>query len=245
MKKQTTLKTILILSVLAMMTACGQAKNDSGSDFSSRTNSTVTPTATSAATINCNQKSQNGVTAKLKIYTDTAGSVRNDYMNVMLTQVPAEFATGSYFEFFRWQATSATQKYLDPTPMQARFETLDGRILTNFSSVIYWAQVSQLAANSGMSDPNVFLKNVRLVVDVRDPQAQYDVLKVAMYNKSNVATVDMDMLMPSFAASPKDYANDNGAVRSSALQALHPFASLIGSANTATQYQGMAASYCF
>ena len=142
MKNQTTLKTILILSVLAMMTACGQAKNDGASDYSSRTDSTLTPTTASVATLKCNEKTQSGLSAKLKIYTDTAGATRNDYMNVMITQIPADFAQGSYLEFFRWQATSYSQKYLDPTPAQARFETLDGRILTNFSPVIYWAQVS-------------------------------------------------------------------------------------------------------
>ena len=245
MQNQNTLKTILILTMLAMMTACGQVKNDDSSDFASRTDATLPPTATAVPNIHCNQRSLKGLTAKLKVYTDAAGIIRNDYMNVMLTQIPADFASGSYVEFFRWQATSATQKYLDPTPTQARFETLDGRILTNFSPVIYWGQVSQIATNAGMSDPNVFLKNVRLVVDIRDPQAQYDVLKVAFYNSSNVATIDMDVLMPSFAASPTDYAKDASATRSPSLTALHPFAAYSASGYATAQFQSMAASYCF
>ncbi len=243
MKAQITLKATLLLITSAMLTACGAQKTDTSSSFASR--SPVTTTASNSALLYCNQKSQDGITAKVMVYTDSANQIRNDYMKVKFTQMPVSFGTGDYIQFFRWQANTSNQVYMDPTPIQARFETLDGTVLTNFSSVIYWGQVSNIAASSGITDVNTFFQNVRLVVDTRDPQANFDVLKIAMYNSSNTNTVNMDILMPAFSASPIDYATEGGAARASTLQALHPFAGMIGQTWTAAQYQSMGSSYCF
>lgn len=246
---QNTLKVALLMTVLVMLTACGAQKVDQGYDFSSRlpdggggggNNNTA-----NNYVLRCNEKSQNGITAKMKIFTDSAHQIRNDLMKVKITQIPASFASGDYLQFFRWQANTANQVYLDPTPVQARFETLDGKVLTNFSPVIQWSQVSSIASASGMSDPATFLKYVQLVVDIRDPQAQFDVLKIAFYNSSNTATVNMDMLMPSFFANPSDYAFEGGAARSTSLQALHPFASKINQSWTSEQFVSMGNSFCF
>jgi len=241
---QTTLKVALLLTVLTMFTACGmQTATQSNNDFASRTVVDSTAAAAAKNIAYCNQKAQGGLTAKLMVYVDATNKIRNDYMKVKIMQIPASFASGDYIEFFRWQATAAGQIYLDPVPTQARFETLDGRIITNFSPVIYWSQVSAIAAQNGMSDVNTFFQNVRLVVDIRDPQASYDVLKIAMYNSSNTNTINMDMLLPSFFASPTDYALDGGQPRANALQALHPF---VGITNwSAAQYLTTANTYCF
>lgn len=246
MKAQTTLRAVLLLSLLVMLTACGTQKAEDVSSFASRTPVTTIPSNTANSTLlYCNQKSQNGLTAKVMLYTDSSSQVRNDYMKVKFIQMPASFSTGDYIQFFRWQANTSNQVYLDPAPLQARFESLNGTALTEFSSVIYWGQVSSLATSAGLSDVNSFMQNVRIVVDVRDPQANFDVLKVAMYNSNNTNTVNMDMLMPAFSASPTDYAIENGATRSSYLQHLHPFASMINQNWTAAQFQSMASSYCF
>jgi hypothetical protein len=245
MKTQTTLKAALLLTILAILTACGSQKADDNSDFASRTPVTTTATSSSSAVLYCNQKSQGGITAKVMVYTDSANQVRNDFMKIKFTQIPASFGTGDYIQFFRWQANTSNQVYIDPVPLQARFEALNGTVLTNFSSVIYWSQVSDIATKSGITDVLTFFQNVRLIVDTRDPQANFDVLKVAMYNSSNTNTVNMDILMPVFAASPSDYAKDSGATRASNLQALHPFANMINQAWTPAQYQSMGNSYCF
>ncbi|MBK9322055.1 MAG: hypothetical protein IPM97_03690 [Bdellovibrionaceae bacterium] len=244
MKTEKTLNAALLLTLLSLLTACAAQTNSSDS-FASRAAPTTTTSASTQPLAYCNQKSHEGLSVNLMVYVDSANNIRNDYMKVKITQIPSDFATGSYLEFFRWQANSNGQTYLDPTPTQARFETLSGQILTNFSPVIYWGQISQIAKNSGYSDPNQFLQYVRLVVDIRDPQAQYDVLKVAFYNSSNVATIDMDLLLPAFAASPSDYQNDRGTVRPAALQNLHPFAAKTSEGWTGAQFQSMANGYCF
>ncbi|MGZ3745375.1 MAG: hypothetical protein ACXWRE_09040 [Pseudobdellovibrionaceae bacterium] len=246
MKEQTPLKTALLLTLLALLTACGAQKATDSESFASRTPVTSTSSSSSSALLYCNQKSQDGVTAKVMVYTDSANQVRNDYMKVKFTQLPAGFFTGDYIEFFRWQANTSNQVYLDPAPLQARFEAANGTVLTSFSPVIYWGQVSSLAASAGFNDVNSFFQNVHLVVDVRDPQANFDVLKMAMYSSSsNANTVNMDILMPAFSASPSDYANDNGGTRASVLQVLHPFASMINQNWTATQFQSMSNGFCF
>jgi hypothetical protein len=246
MNRQNTLKTVLVLTILVMMTACGQAKDDSSGDLASRaTTATPTATATTKTYAYCNQRTKSGLAANLMVYADSTGAVRNDYMKVKFTAVPADFASGSYIEFFRWQANTSGTTYLDPTPTQARIETASGQILIPFSPVIYWGQLSQLAANAGISDPSTFMQQIRLVVDTRDPQGQYDVLKIAYYNSSNAAIINMDMLMPLFSASPKDYQNDGGGVRASILQGLHPFAAKINDGTTAAQFQTLANAFCF
>lgn len=247
MNTQTTLKTALLLTVLAMLTACGAQKGDDSFDLSSRAAVTTTTSTTTAgkAVLYCNQKSQSGITAKLKVYTDASNQIRNDYMTLKFTQMPASFATGDYIQLFRWQANSSNQVYIDPTPVKARFETLDGRLITDFSPVLYWSQVSAIATAWGITDVNTFFQNVRLVVDIRDPQANFDALKIAMYNSSNQNTVNMDMLMPAFNASPNDYAFEGSAGRSANLQALHPFASQKGQSWTGEQFANMGAGFCF
>lgn len=249
MKTQTALKTALLLTVLAMMTACGSQNSIDNGDLASRAAVTTTSTTTTSGGINvlyCNQQSSNGLTMKIMSYTNSANQVVNDYMKMKVTSMPASFGTnGDYIQLFRWQANTSGTVYLDPTPVQARFETLDGRPLTDFSSVIYWGMISGTAANSGM-DMNTLFANVRLVVNIRDPQAAYDALRIVMYNgSSNAVMVNMDVLMPAFAASPSDYANDNGGTRASVLQALHPFASYANAGYTSAQFLQMGNNFCF
>ena len=243
---QTTLKAALLLTILAMLTACTpQTASEDSTDYASRIPTTTTTQNASKPVLFCNQKTQNGLTAKVMAYVDSANKVRNDYMKVKFTQMPAGFENGDYIQFFRWQASTTGQTYLDPVPTQARFETLNGQVITNFSPVIYCCQVSAIEAQSGMSDVNTFFQNVRLVVDVRDPQANFDVLKIAMYNSASTNTINMDMLMPSFYASPTDYAFEGGAARANNLQALHPFASMISQNKPAAEFQCMGTSFCF
>lgn len=241
---QDTLKAALILTMLAMLTACGAQAVDQNNDFSSR--APVDNNSSSAKPpMYCNEKTQSGLTAKMMIYTDSAHKIRNDLMRLKLTQVPASFISGDYIQMYRWQANTANQVYLDPTPVQARFETLDGKVLTEFSPYIAWRQVAEIAKASGMSDPNTFLKYVRLVVDIRDPQAQFDVLKIAFYNSNNQAIVDMDILMPAIFGSPVDYAYEGSSPRAPILQALHPFASMKGQNLTSAQFVSMGDKFCF
>jgi len=245
MNTQTTLKATLLLTVLAMLTACGAQKSTESSDLSSRAFVTSTTSSSAKPLLLCNQKSQDGLTASLKVYTNSANQIRNDYMTLKFSQMPSSFGAGDYIQLFRWQANSSNQIYLDPIPVKARFETLDGRAITDFSSVLYWGQVSALAKELGLTDVNAFFAKVRLVVDVRDPQANFDVLKIAMYNTNNTNTVNMDMLMPAFSANPNDYASDGGEGRASSLQALHPFAAHKGQNWTSEQYASMGTSFCF
>lgn len=241
------LKATLLLLVLAMLSACSPKVRVEGSSDQSSRSSVTTPSSSGdgSTLLYCNQKSQDGLTAKVMVYVDAENKIRPDYMKVKLTEVPAGFESGDFIQFFRWQANTANQVYVDKIPVQARFETLDGRILTDFSPVIYWAQVSDIAGKSGITDVNTFFQNVRLVVDIRDPQADFDVLKVAMYNSKSENTLNMDVLMPAFPASPSDYAWEKGAPRSAYLQALHPFASMNDQGWTASEFKSMATSFCF
>jgi hypothetical protein len=242
------LKSALLLTIATVAVSCSNGKVDMGTDLSSRSTGTVTP-ATSVGTpstkgllARCNQKSQGPLTANLAVYKDASGNVRDDYMNLKFTQIPGDFAGGSYFEFFRWR-DKAGQPDLDSTPVQARIETLDGKVLTDFSNVIYWNQVYAIAAQSGTTDPATFFKYVRLVLNIRDVNAEYDVLKIAYYSPTSQLQINMDMLLPSFYVTPAEYANDKGSVRAGFLQALHPFANTL--AMSSDQLKATSETYCF
>jgi hypothetical protein len=245
MKYQNILKTAFLLTILAVATSCSRSATEPLANLSSSTNPSDPGTASQVGLLaDCNQKSQGGVTANLMTYTDpTTKKIRDDYMKLKFIQVPLSFSQGSYFEFFRGKADAAGQPFLDSVPTKARFETLDGRALTEFSAVIYWGQVASVAASMALSDPNAFFKNVRLVIDIRDVNMEYDTLKIALYSSSNQLLNDMDMLLPPFYVNPAEYAKDGTAPRAPFLMALHPYAYTTEASSE--QLLAAAKAYCF
>lgn len=240
--------TLLTLGALSLLTACGSSNQIAGStDSSSRDSATSTTDATSKALAYCNQGSANNITGKLKVFVDSSKYVRMEYVYLRLTALPATFKSGSsYISLWKWLANPSGYTNLDTSALNfALMNPSTGQYLTGWMTAMKWSDVVNVASGMGYTDPQNFFNNVNILVDLKDPNGDYDVLKVANYDSStNKAINTMDALLPLFAADPAAYANDNGATRAGVLQALHPFKSSAGQF-TSSQYQSMSNNFCF
>nr|BFD62381.1 hypothetical protein BdHM001_10620 [Bdellovibrio sp. HM001]BFD67715.1 hypothetical protein HAGR004_27370 [Bdellovibrio sp. HAGR004] len=240
--------TLLTLGALSLLTACGSSNQVAGStDSSSRTPVQDIGSANSKALAYCNQGSANGITGKLKVFVDSYKYVRMEYVYLRLTALPESFKTGgSYISMWKWLANPSGYTNLDSSALNfALMNPSTGQYLTGWKTTLKWSEVVNVASSMGYTDPQNFFNNVNILVDLKDQNGDYDVLKVANYDAStNKAINTMDALLPLFAANPADYANDNGASRAGVLQALHPFKSSAGQFST-SQYQSMANNFCF
>lgn len=241
---------ILVLTVAALLSACAPRGSDSSSMDQSSRLPEPNGTSSTKALAYCNQAAGTDITAKLRAYVDpSSGIVRMDYMVLRLTALPASFSSGSsYISMWKWLSNASGNTYLDSTPLN--FMILNpktGLALTNWKTTVRWADVSTAASSLGYSDAQSFFNAMKIVVDLKDTQGEYDVLRISSYDVStNQSLSQVDALMPLFYANPADYAFEpNGSARSSALQALHPFKSQASSGYTSAQFATMSNGYCF
>lgn len=234
--------TILLLSATAFLTACGATKAQEGTTNSSSVDTSSKPLSY------CSQAANSDVSAKLKVYMDQSNNVRYDYVYVRLAAIPSNFQSGgSYISMWKWMANSSGSTYLDNTALNMMLVSNSGQALTDWKSSLRWSDIQTAASNQGYSDAAAFLNNVNVLVDLKDTNGEYDVLKISNYDAStNKATSQVDALLPMFYASPADYAFEaNGAARASVLQSLHPFKDYINQGYTASQFKSMAVSLCY
>lgn len=239
-----TFKALLLLTVLAMLSACAKGTPEANSNFSSNL---PDPNAEKPVAY-CNSATKNNTSVKLKVYTDAAKNIRTDYMYAKFSEVPSTFGTGvSYISMWKWQATGAATPSLDSTAL--KFMLLNpksGLAITNWISILNWADVKSAATQMGHSDAISFLNAVILVIDLKDQSGAYQALKISHYaSTTQKAISDIDLLLPAFHANPADYAleGSTGSQRASVLKNLHPFA--YNSGLTSAQYGTLAQSLCF
>ncbi|MDG0817782.1 hypothetical protein [Bdellovibrio svalbardensis] len=245
------LKTVLILSLAAMMTACGSNQQASGTnDLSSRSNTTSGTDAANKAVASCNQGSGSGIGVKLKSYTNAAGALDMSYVWVKMATLPSGFSSNtSSISFFKWLGNPTGSTYLDPAKLNFVIQdpTTGQYLLSTWTTSLKWSDVSTTAQSIGITDAQTFFNRVNILVYLNDAQGAYDVLKVASYTSSSTAVASqMDILLPPYSANPAAYATEaDGSARNSALQSLHPFKSMTSQGWTTAQYQSMAQSFCF
>lgn len=250
MKNSTLLKSVLILSVAVMMTACGSNQAASGTnDLSSRSTDSGTD-ASNKAVATCNQGSGSGIAAKLKAFTTSAGTVDMSYVWVRMTTLPSGFSSNtSSLSFYKWLGNSSGSTYLDQSKLNfVIHDPVTGQyILPTWTTSLKWSDISATAQSIGITDAQTFFNRVNILVYLNDAQGAYDVLKIASYNTSSTAVASqLDVLLPPFSANPAAYATEaDGTARNTALQSLHPFKSLNTQGWTTAQFQSMAQSYCF
>ncbi|MFV3410185.1 hypothetical protein [Bdellovibrio bacteriovorus] len=240
--------TLLTLGALSMLTACGSSQQVAGStDSSSRTPVTDIGSASSKALAYCNQASGNEITGKMKVFVDSSNYVRMEYVYLRLTSLPATFKSGnSYISLWKWLANPSGYTNLDTSALNfALMNPANGQYLTGWKTTLKWSDVVTVASGMGYTDPQTFFNNVNILVDLKDPNGEYDALKISNYDASTNKTINsVDGLLPLFSANPADYANDGGSTRAGVLQKLHPFYGKSGQFTT-SQFQSMANNYCF
>lgn len=254
-KQTNILKAALLLALAAGMTACGSSKRSGDSiDLASRTDGStiVTPgngTTNGKVYAYCNEASakNGGFKFRMKVYVE-GNAIRNDLLNVKVAQVPANFEDSStYLQMYRWQANAAGATYLDPTPIAFKvLNPANGQYLTGSKTYLRWNDVSTAASQLGYSAAADFFNAVILVADIRDPLAQYDVLKMVNYKNADSTQIDdADGLIPAFDADPNLYATESdGSARANVLRLLHPFASMATQGWSTTTFQTNANNFC-
>ncbi|MCB0370309.1 MAG: hypothetical protein KDD45_13015, partial [Bdellovibrionales bacterium] len=98
----------------------------------------------------------------------------------------------------------------------------------------------------GATTPDQFFKKVRLVIELEDYNAEYDVISTRYVSSTdNTIVSSLDTLIPIFDANPARYAYESdGTSRATALQGLHPFASYINQGWTNNTFQTKADEFC-
>lgn len=250
MKQTTTLqknaKVLLMASMTLLMTAC--ANQNSTEDLSSREPVTevVDSTNTTSAKAYCNQGSGSTFTAQVKAWIEGSKVTRYDFFKAKLTLAESFKTNGNYVQMFRWKANSAGQTYLDSTPLQFRLITNAGVSASDYMSAMSWQNVTQLASALKATTVAGLFQQVQLIVDARDPYAEFDVIKIVVYNSSNQPVDQKDILLPVFSADPVGYAKEaDGSARANILRNLHPLKSMQGQSWTPAHYQTIVNGYCF
>lgn len=238
---------ILTLSAATLLTACGANKQTGSIDSSSRI--TTPPTTAAKPLAYCNQATGTEINVKLKAYTDTSNTVRMDYVYVRLTSLPTDFASSNtYISMWKWLSNSAGNTYLDSTSLKfILVNASNGQALTGWKNTLRWADVSAIASGMSITDVPTFFSKVNILVDLKDAQGEYDVLKITNYDlTTNKSLSQTDALLPMFYANPADYAKEaTGTDRAAVLQGLHPFKNYANQGFTSTQFQSMANNFCF
>lgn len=240
------INTILTLSAAAFLTACGASKQVGSSDFSSRT---TNATSTTKPLAYCSQGTGLEINANLKAFTDAANTVQMNYVYVRMTSLPTDFtADKSYISMWKWLSNSSGYTYLDSTALKfILVNAATGQALTDWKNTLRWSDVSALATNLGASDAQSFFNQVNILVDLKDVQGEYDVLKITNYDMAtNKAISQTDALLPLFYANPADYAyENNGAARAEVLQGLHPLKNYANQGFSSEQFLSMTNNFCF
>jgi hypothetical protein len=248
------LTTVLIAGSLIMI-GCGSNKITAGSsesaavtDFSSRV--PVNSTSQKPLAV-CNRGSNGQLSVDLRQFEDGFGAARNDYVRAKVRSVPSELTNSSYYlAFYRWKANSQGQAYMDNDALNVRVESLSSQFfapVSGYSENLTWEAMQGIAekANNSVTTPSEFFTKFSLTVDIRDPLAEYDAIKVVLYNGSEVVS-ELDMLLPTFYADPHDYRLEpSGSARAQSLQSIHPFASMVGQSWSANHYTTEANKFCF
>lgn len=229
------------------LTACGANKTatTSGSSTSGSLNSSHL--LADCNTIPANSYNLAGVVSSY--YDQATKTIRQDLGRILFTSVPAEITSTdtTYLQIFRWRINESTGQpvYLN-TPANLVFVVrTNGQVLNAYSTeqAISRNVISKIISNYNLSAQGVTLDNFfnRIMIVASGLAATDDAYSIAFYDSTSGSSAKgtVDVLMPSFYANPKTYAETHPWTK---LSSLHPFNSYPGLSDT--NYYGMATQYC-
>lgn len=171
----------------------------------------------------CNQLQDSMITARLMVYYDVYNNYRPDLLRLYIPQIKSEFENPNYQLVFRkWKANPNGETYQDNNPLKFWAERKSDRALvTSFMTVLQWnllsSEIEKTTKSQNLTMKDTFSK-FNFVIDLQDPSASYDVLKISLYQDEQWLQ-DWNVLIPAFYAHPKTYATSQNSV----LAQLHPF----------------------
>jgi hypothetical protein len=248
MTTQTQFKILVLIATTALLTACGSEKEVNSNEFASRTTGAIAATTdqSSRPMAYCNRGTSALVDAHLGVYSQ-GDQILNEKIFVKITKIPAAFSESKhYLQFFTWQTNS--KGVSSGSDRALNFDIID--IATNTYLVrnvktLYWRDLSSVAQRLLATNPTDFFKKVRILVDLEDPYAEMDVLRLDYFDLNNARVNRVDALLPVFDADPSRYAvESNGATRPSNLQNLHPFRAMLNQGWSANKFKTESQKFC-
>lgn len=245
------IKLIFLLGLALLLTACGASKSvNSDSNNSSRLDTGTVNTNQNNVNrplAKCNQGSNDQVGVATSIYT-SGEVIANNRINLKVIKIPTYFSQSqNYIEFHKWMMNSSGSQIWGSSRMYFHiFSISTGALLSENKQVLYWADLQNEAQQVGASTPEQFFKKVRLVIELEDYDAEYDVLSTKYFKQSdNTQLSDLATLIPVFDANPELYATEkDGSARHQKLKDLHPFKSYINQGWTNSTFQTKANEFC-
>ncbi|MBN8541801.1 MAG: hypothetical protein J0L82_15530 [Deltaproteobacteria bacterium] len=243
-------RVIMILMLLALLSACGSKVTPRASALYSGSGptdlSTISPTGDGQAECSLFDSTSTRLGGKVTTYYYN-GVLQEDKVRVRVTSLVEAFDTNSnyYIQAFRWKVVGGSPS-LDSTPLQFSFEKGSGSaspISAPLSSVsgTTLARIRTEHSLGGSGAVDFFNKTTMVVSGV---DYNWQAMKVVVYDGSNTpATVvgQADFLLPVIQANPNRYALTHDSV----LNNMHPFWSQRTQTLTESEWSNRAASYCF
>lgn len=204
-QQQRILKVALVLTVLSLMSACGNSKSNNAPGTTSSTSldmSSQKPLAT------CNKAKDAQFSINTAVATDQTGQTSNEYIKLKFNFLASNItAAGNVLKFYKWRV-KGTEAVLEPTALQvASYDLASGQTVS--------ALTSSLAADQVNGQYGYYIQ-------LNDPNALFQVVKIVAYDSSGKVIGNLNSLIPAFNASPEDYKlNSDGTARADILQQLH------------------------
>ncbi len=261
MKRETMKATNVLLIIIGILSAiinigCGATQTSPGSSSDSSASASRIPVDTEEQSSKpfayCNKSKITDLGAIIRTFVDSNSVVHNDFIRLNFRTLSSNFSSNNayYIQFFRWKVSSANNIDFDSTPLSFRFESKSNfSVQSNYMTQLHWSTVKTHFVNKGVTLNSVsdLFNKYNIVVDLKDPDASYDVLKIALYNGTQSVLED-DMLLPIFHANPDDYATEtkNGvsSARSELLMGLHPLKAMQGQGWSLDDFKTSANNLC-
>lgn len=228
--KNLKLKMVLILTLLGLLSACGNSKSTNGPSGELSSNRVDINSQKPLAT--CNKAKDANFSINTSAVTDQTGQINNDWIKIKFNFLSADMTkAGNVLKFFKWKVTG-TQAILEPTPLQvAAFDFSSGQTMGNLTASL---PADQINGQSGF------------YIQLNDPNAMFQVLKIVAYNSTGTVIGNLNSLIPAFNASPEDYKfNSDGTARADILQQMHLLYGTSVAGQSAVQIKQSFDQYCF
>lgn len=200
---QKTLKLALVLTVVGLLTACGTSKSSSPTDQSSNRLELNSQKALAL----CNKGSDSNFSFQTSIVSDQSGQLSKEWIKFKFKFLNAEITKpGNVIKFFKWRVANG-QAILSETALDvSAYDLTTGQTTTS--------STNSLATNQINNSQGFY-------INLADPDALFQVLKVVAYNSDGKVIGNLNSLIPAFYANPADYQyNIDGSPRAQILQDL-------------------------
>ena len=226
---QTTLKIALILTVVGLLTACGNSKSAAIATDQSSNRYDIN---SQKALANCNKATDANFSFNTAIVADDSGNASTEWIKLRFNFLNSEITKpGNVIKFFKWRVVNG-QAVLSETPLAASaYDPSTGQTVSSGHTALGAEHVN---GSHGF------------YINLADPNGLFQVLKVVAYNSEGKIIGNLNSLIPAFNANPADYQfNSDGTARAAILTDMHALKNAAVAGWTPAQFTGAFSQYCF